>query len=55
QVDCVVEKELCGKQVLKAFPTIRFFRNGNAEPSDYRKDRSVQAFLEYSAAIIGED
>ncbi|CAM9457792.1 unnamed protein product [Phaeothamnion confervicola] len=55
KVDCVTNRDLCHEHNIRAFPTIRFFRRDKAEESDYKKDRSLDAFLEYTSALIGGD
>ncbi|KAG5179567.1 endoplasmic reticulum-golgi intermediate compartment-domain-containing protein [Tribonema minus] len=55
KVDCVANHALCSAQRIHAFPTIRFFKDGVAEAADYRRDRSLQALLEYSNALVGGD
>jgi len=52
KVDCVANYLLCADQKIHAFPTIRFFKNGKAEPADYKRDRSLQALLEYGHALV---
>lgn len=32
---------------MQAFPTLRMFKNGVAEPPDYRSDRTVDAFIHF--------
>ncbi|CAN0022408.1 unnamed protein product [Ascophyllum nodosum] len=55
KVDCVVDRELCASQRIMAFPTIRFFKGGVADGTDYAKDRSVPSLMQYSNAKIGND
>eukprot|EP00904_Undaria_pinnatifida_P013499 jgi/Undpi1/927/HiC_scaffold_10.g04391.m1 len=55
KVDCVAERELCATQNLMAFPTIRFFKNGVADGTDYAKDRAVAPLMQFSIAKIGGD
>ncbi|CAN0515811.1 unnamed protein product, partial [Ectocarpus sp. 12 AP-2014] len=55
KVDCVEERELCSTQSLMAFPTIRYFKGGVQDGTDYSKDRSVTALMQYAQAKVGGD
>lgn len=48
QIDCVANRDLCGEQVVRAFPTLRLFKSGKALSPDYREDRTVEAFTVYT-------
>ncbi|CAN0025498.1 unnamed protein product [Scytosiphon promiscuus] len=54
KVDCVAERELCATQNLMAFPTMRFFKGGRPDGTDYSKDRSVSALIQYATAKVGD-
>ncbi|CAM9412427.1 unnamed protein product [Ectocarpus sp. 6 AP-2014] len=55
KVDCVEERELCSTQNLMAFPTIRYFKGGVQDGTDYSKDRSVTSLVQYAQAKVGGD
>jgi len=42
-VDCVKHSQLCREQRVMAFPTLRWYENGNAKTPDYKLDRTVYA------------
>ena len=45
KVDCVAEAGLCSKQRITAFPTLRWYKHGKANQSDYEMARTVEAFV----------
>eukprot|EP00518_Triparma_eleuthera_P001897 CAMPEP_0182454244 /NCGR_PEP_ID=MMETSP1319-20130603/968_1 /TAXON_ID=172717 /ORGANISM="Bolidomonas pacifica, Strain RCC208" /LENGTH=274 /DNA_ID=CAMNT_0024652245 /DNA_START=9 /DNA_END=830 /DNA_ORIENTATION=+ len=49
KVDCVKESKLCAAQKVNAFPTLRWFTNGNAVQPDYKSDRTVNALNAFAA------
>ena len=46
-VDCVANPQMCKDQRIMAFPTLRWYENGQAVSPDYRGDRTVDALMEY--------
>ena len=55
KVDCVENGELCQKYKIQAFPMLRLFRNSEAQPPDYRSDRTLEALTTFLHERIGED
>ena len=49
KVDCIKESKLCAAQKVNAFPTLRWFTNGNAVQPDYKSDRTVNALNAFAA------
>jgi len=47
KVDCVANRELCTKQKVQAFPTLRLFKDGKQTGADYKGDRTVGALTAY--------
>lgn len=43
KIDCVENKDLCFQQQIRAFPTLRLYRDAEVVPPDYREDRTVEA------------
>lgn len=37
KVDCVANRDLCMKNKVQAFPMLRLFKDGEAQPPDYRQ------------------
>ena len=54
KVDCVANRELCVRQRVQAFPLIRLFKGTDAI-SDYRSDRTVDAFTEFVKNTLSKD
>lgn len=54
-VDCVANMKTCMGQNVKAFPTLRLFKDGQALPPDYRSDRTVEGFSEFIKTKIQSD
>jgi protein disulfide-isomerase-like protein len=49
KVNCVTEGELCRDQRIMAFPSMRFFKEGQpVNAADYRADRTVDALMEFA-------
>lgn len=46
-VDCVANRDLCMRQKIQAFPTLRMFKSGEPQSPDYRDDRTVDKFINY--------
>lgn len=51
-VDCVVDPELCAKEGIQAFPTLRWYENGSRVGRDYTCERSVSALMKFSQAHL---
>ena len=48
-VDCTVEKDLCGKYGVRGYPTIKYFKDGDEDGQDYQGGRdyaSLKKFVE---------
>jgi protein disulfide-isomerase-like protein len=54
KVDCVEEAELCKKQEIRAFPTLRWFEKGKAT-GDYKQDRTVDRFVDFSKQMLDQN
>lgn len=48
RMDCMSQADLCRKQKIMAFPTLRWFRKGEAETPDYKMDRTVYALMDFA-------
>jgi thiol-disulfide isomerase/thioredoxin len=55
KVDCVEMRDLCMVQKIMAFPMLRFFKNQEAQPPDYRSDRTVEAMIEFVRQRLATD
>jgi len=47
KVDCMAEANYCRKQKVMAFPTLRWYANGEPVTPDYKMDRTVDALVGY--------
>eukprot|EP00586_Coscinodiscus_wailesii_P020088 CAMPEP_0172495084 /NCGR_PEP_ID=MMETSP1066-20121228/63660_1 /TAXON_ID=671091 /ORGANISM="Coscinodiscus wailesii, Strain CCMP2513" /LENGTH=434 /DNA_ID=CAMNT_0013266541 /DNA_START=301 /DNA_END=1605 /DNA_ORIENTATION=+ len=47
-VDCVAHAALCREKRIQAFPTLRWFRSGDAISPDYKMDRTVNALTMFT-------
>eukprot|EP01059_Diplonema_ambulator_P010403 TRINITY_DN2042_c0_g1_i1.p1 TRINITY_DN2042_c0_g1~~TRINITY_DN2042_c0_g1_i1.p1 ORF type:complete len:459 (+),score=91.29 TRINITY_DN2042_c0_g1_i1:56-1432(+) len=54
KVNCMENFPLCSQQKIKAFPTMRLFKNGLAI-ADYNGQRDIEGITAWSSAITGED
>jgi protein disulfide-isomerase-like protein len=54
-VDCVTQPNLCRKEKVMAFPTLRWFHNGVAQAPDYKMDRTVQALMGFAKRKLEMD
>jgi protein disulfide-isomerase A1 len=45
KVDCTVEKEICGEQQVRGFPTLKFFQSG--KPVEYQGARTAEAIVSF--------
>lgn len=48
KVDCVVHAQLCKDEKVMAFPTLRWYKDGEAILPDYKMDRTVDALVGYA-------
>jgi len=48
KVDCVIHAQLCKDKKVMAFPTLRWFKDGEAILPDYKMDRTVAALTAYT-------
>lgn len=55
KVDCIESRDLCMDQKIQAFPNIRLFKHKEAQPPDYRSDRTVDAMLEFVKSRLALD
>lgn len=55
RVDCVEMRDLCMTQKVMAFPMLRFFKKKEAQPPDYRSDRTVEAMIEFVRQRLATD
>jgi protein disulfide-isomerase-like protein len=56
KVDCMASSDLCTtEQKIQAFPTLRLFKRGQAQPPDYRNDRTVDALSEFVKSRLALD
>lgn len=55
KVDCVANRDLCMSQRIQAFPLLRVFKDGEAQPPDYRSDRTVEALTAFIQSKITTD
>lgn len=53
-IDCGTASELCRKFNIEGYPTIKYFKNGKFV-SDYNKERSTEAILEYLKSNSAKD
>ena len=47
KVDCVANRNLCARQRVMAFPTLRLFKDGQQFAPDYKQDRTVSALTDF--------
>lgn len=53
-VDCTVETDVCSKYGVKGYPTIKYYKDGNAEGEDYSGGRdfdSLQKFVKETLEV----
>jgi hypothetical protein len=48
KVNCVTQAELCKDEKVMAFPTLRWYKSGEAILPDYKMDRTVAALVGYA-------
>ena len=55
KVDCTLHAQLCKDQRVMAFPTLRWYKDGEAILPDYKMDRTVAALVQYSKRKLDMD
>lgn len=55
KVDCMANQALCMENRIQAFPSLRLFKDGVAQPPDYREDRTVDALTNFVNARLAMD
>mmetsp|Transcript_16020 Transcript_16020/g.26166 ORF Transcript_16020/g.26166 Transcript_16020/m.26166 type:complete len:125 (+) Transcript_16020:102-476(+) len=52
KVDCTQEKEICTKEGVRGYPTLKFFKKGSPEGEKYQGRRAVSDFQQFINAKI---
>jgi thiol-disulfide isomerase/thioredoxin len=47
KVDCPANQAVCGQQQVRAFPTVRLYKDGAPAGADYKEDRTVTALMNF--------
>jgi len=55
KIDCMAQANLCRKQKVMAFPTLRWFQNGEPVTPDYKMDRTVDALVGFAKRKLEMD
>jgi thiol-disulfide isomerase/thioredoxin len=55
KIDCMAQAALCRTQKVMAFPTLRWYHEGEPISPDYKMDRTVQALLGFSKRKLEMD
>lgn len=55
KVDCMAHANLCRQERVMAFPTLRWYHNGEAVSPDYKMDRTVQALTGFARRKLEMD
>lgn len=55
KIDCMEQANLCRTQKVMAFPTLRWYHNGEPMSPDYKMDRTVQALTGYARRKLEMD
>lgn len=55
KIDCMAQANLCRKQKIMAFPTLRWYQSGEAVTPDYKMDRTVDALMGYAKRKLEMD
>lgn len=55
KIDCMAQANLCRKQKIMAFPTLRWFQSGEAVTPDYKMDRTVDALVGFAKRKLEMD
>jgi len=54
-VDCVEQADVCRANMIRAFPLLRWFHNGEAVMPDYKGDRTVDGLLAFAEKKVEMD
>lgn len=55
KVDCMAQANLCRSQKVMAFPTVRWYHNGQAISPEYKMDRTVLALMGFAKRKLEMD
>lgn len=55
KIDCVEQSNLCRKQRVMAFPTLRWYHDGQPVSPDYKMDRTVDALVGFARRKLEMD
>jgi len=55
KIDCVTQADLCRDERVMAFPTLRWYHNGEAVKPDYSMDRTVAALTAFAKRKLEMD
>eukprot|EP00529_Nitzschia_sp_RCC80_P041405 CAMPEP_0113500158 /NCGR_PEP_ID=MMETSP0014_2-20120614/32153_1 /TAXON_ID=2857 /ORGANISM="Nitzschia sp." /LENGTH=476 /DNA_ID=CAMNT_0000394423 /DNA_START=42 /DNA_END=1469 /DNA_ORIENTATION=+ /assembly_acc=CAM_ASM_000159 len=55
KIDCMAQADLCRKEKVMAFPTLRWYQNGEPISPDYKMDRTVQALTGFAKRKLEMD
>jgi protein disulfide-isomerase-like protein len=55
KVDCDVNQAVCMNEKIMAFPSLRLFKDGIAQPPEYRGDRTLDALTGYIRETLREE
>lgn len=55
KVDCMAQANLCRKQKIMAFPTLRWYHNGEPATPDYKMDRTINALIGFAKRKLEMD
>jgi hypothetical protein len=55
KIDCMAEADLCRDQKIMAFPTLRWYHDGEPVSPDYKMDRTVTALIGYAKRKLDMD
>jgi hypothetical protein len=55
KVDCMAQADLCREQKIMAFPTLRWYHEGEAIQPDYKMDRTLPALQAYARRKLEMD
>lgn len=55
KLDCMTQADLCRQQKIMAFPTLRWYHEGQPVAPDYKMDRTVQSLLSFAKRKLEMD
>jgi len=55
KIDCMAQADLCREQRVMAFPTIRWYQQGQAVQPDYKMDRTMDALVSFAKRKLEMD